>query len=164
MPTPPPPWLRRVYAAPRALYRAGLGRTLGHHFLLLTHTGRRSGARYQAVVEVVRYDATTGEAVVWAGYGRTSDWFRNVRAGGPVWVDFGRGARPARFRDVPPDEALVALAAYERRYGLLRPPMHRVVSALAGFDYRGTEEDRRRAVEVLPMIALAPWHGPAGYP
>lgn len=156
MPTPPPPWLRRVYSAPRALYRHGLGRLLGHRFLLLTHTGRRTGARHQVVVEVVRYEPISGAATVIAGYGPTSDWYRNVRAGGPVAVDFGRGSRPARARVVPPDEGAVVLAAYERRYGLLRPLLRRVLSALAGFPYRGTDDDRRRVVETMPMLALSP--------
>ena len=156
MPTPPPPWLERLYAAPQVLYRVGLGRLLGHRFLLLTHTGRRTGARHRALVEVVRYTPATGEAVVVAGYGTSSQWWRNVRAGGPVWVDFGRGPRPARFRDVPPDEAVAALAAYERRYGVLAPLLRRVISALAGFDYRGSDDDRRRAVAAMPMLALSP--------
>ncbi len=156
MPTPPPPWLKRVYAAPQWLYRHGLGRLLGHRFLLLTHTGRRTGARHHAVVEVVRYDAATGEAVVIAGYGPTSDWYRNVRVGGPVWVSFGRGGRRARFRDVPADEAAMVLARYERRYGPLCPLLRRTLSALAGFPYRGTDDDRRRVAEVLPMLALTP--------
>lgn len=156
MPTPPPAWLKRLYAAPQLLYRVGLGRLAGHRFLELTHTGRRTGARHRAVIEVVRYTPATGEAVVLAGYGRGSDWYRNVRAGGPVWVDFGRGPRPARARELPADEAVPALATYERRYGVLRPVLHRVLSAFAGFPYRGTDDDRRRAVAVLPMIALTP--------
>ena len=156
MPEPPPPWLKRAYAAPQALYRLGLGGLLGHRFLLLTHTGRRTGAPHRAFIEVVRYTPATGEAVVLAGYGRTSDWYRNVRAGGPAWVDFGQGPRPARHRDVPPDEAAQALVAYERRYGPLRPLLHRVISAFAGFDYRGTDDDRRRAAEALPMLAFTP--------
>ncbi len=156
MPTPPLPWLKRLYAVPQGLYRIGLGRLLGHRFLLLTHTGRHTGARHRAVVEVVRYTPATGEAVVLAGYGRASDWYRNVRAGGPAWVDFGHGPRPAGFRDVPPDEAVLVVAAYERRYGALRPVLRRTLSAFAGFRYRGTDDDRRRAVAVLPMLALTP--------
>ncbi len=156
MATQPSPFLRRVYAVPQALYRHGLGWLLGRHFLQLTHTGRTSGRRYRAVVEVVHYDAATGEAVVWAGYGKGSDWYRNVRAGGPVWVDFGRGERRAAVRDVPSEEAVEILPAYERSYGVLRPLLLRFVSALAGFDYRATDDDRRRVVELLPMVALAP--------
>lgn len=156
MPTPPPPWLRRLYAVPQGFYRHGLGRLFGHRFVRLTHTGRTSGRRHHAFVEVVRYDRATGEAVVWAGYGRRSDWYRNIRAGGPVWVDFGGGERPARFREIAPDEAVGVLATYERGYGPLRPLLLRVVAAFAGFDYRGTDEDRRRAAELLPMIALTP--------
>ncbi len=57
MPTPPPPWLKRLYAVPQGLYRIGLGRLLGHRFLLLTHTGRSTGARYRAVVDNLIFPA-----------------------------------------------------------------------------------------------------------
>ncbi|HWB37648.1 MAG TPA: nitroreductase family deazaflavin-dependent oxidoreductase [Rugosimonospora sp.] len=156
MPTPPAPWLKRLYAAPNAVYRLGLGRLLGRRFLQLTHTGRRTGAPHRVVLEVLRYDAATGEAVVVAGYGRRADWYRNVRAGGPAWVDFGRGRRPAAVRELAPDEAADLLVGYERRYGVLRPLLRRVLSAFAGFDYRGTDDDRRHVAEALPMIAFTP--------
>lgn len=156
MPTPPPGWLRRVYALPKVFYRSGLGRFLGHRFLQLTHTGRKSGRTYQTVLEVVRYDVETGEAFVVAGYGKGSDWLRNIRAGGPTWIDFGRGRQQAVYRDVSADEAVRVFAAYERRYRLFLPIVRRVLSSLAGFDYRGSDADRRRTAERLPMLALRP--------
>ena len=155
----PAPWLRRLYAAPNAVYARGWGRLLGHRFVQLTHTGRRSGRTYRVVLEVARYDRTTGEATVTAGYGRGSDWFRNVRAGGPTWIDFGRGPRPATHRELSQDEAISVIADYERRARLARPLVRRVLGSLAGFDYRGSEADRRRLVETLPMVAFTPQDG-----
>jgi hypothetical protein len=109
------------------------------------------------VLEVVRYEPATGEAVVVAGFGSGSDWLRNVAADGPTWVDFGHGPRAARHRDVGPDEAVDVIAAYERRYpAQMRHLVRWVVGRLAGLPYRGTEEDRRRVAEVLPMIAFTP--------
>ncbi len=67
-----------------------------------------------------------------------------------------RGERRATLRDVPSEEAVRILPAYERSYGVLRPSLLRFVSALAGFDHRGTDEDRQRVVELMPMFALAP--------
>jgi hypothetical protein len=57
-----------------ALYRVGAGPLLGHRFLLLAHRGRRTGRRYETVLEVVRWRAETSEAVVLAGLGRRAQW------------------------------------------------------------------------------------------
>jgi hypothetical protein len=57
---------------------------------------------------------------------------------------------------VPADEGALVLAADERRYGVLRPLLRGVLSAFAGFEYHGTDDDRRRAVGALPMLALTP--------
>lgn len=156
MPTAPPSWLKRVFAAPNALYARGWGRLLGHRFVQLTHTGRTSGRLFRVVLEVVRYDRATGEVTVTAGFGPGSDWYRNVRAGGPAWVDFGRGARQVECRELGVDEAIAVMSDYERRAGIFRPVVHRVLGALADFEYRGTDDDRRRLIETLPMLALTP--------
>lgn len=155
MPTAPP-WLKTVFAAPNALYACGWGRLLGHRFVQLTHTGRTSGRRYRVVLEAVRYDPATGEVTVSVGFGRGSDWYRNVHAGGPAWVDFGRGAREVEWRELRIGEAMAVMADYERCAGLFRPVVRRVLGALAGFEYRGTDDDRRRLVETLPMLAFTP--------
>lgn len=161
MPMRPSDRLKRLFAAPNGLYAHGLGRLLGHRFLQLTHTGRRSGRRYRVVLEVLRYDAASGEAVVIAGFGEHADWLRNVRAGGPAWVDFGRGARRADHRVLGIDEAVGVLVDYERRYGPIRPALRRVLGMLAGFGYRGTDGDRRRLAATLPLVAFRPhlWPG-----
>src|SRR5579884_3012404 len=66
--------LRSALRVPVFLYRAGLGGLFGHHFLLLTHRGRKSGRVYQTVLEVVRYEPESGESVVVSGWGERSDW------------------------------------------------------------------------------------------
>jgi deazaflavin-dependent oxidoreductase (nitroreductase family) len=148
--------LKTALGLPNALYDAGLGRIFGHRFLRLMHTGRKSGRRYNVMLEVVRYDRATGEAVVMVGLGARSDWLRNLRAGGPAWVDFGFGPRRALLRELDPAEAAAVLADYERRAGILRPLVARVLSRLAGFAYRGTDDDRLRLVTTLPLVAFRP--------
>ncbi|WP_425954808.1 nitroreductase family deazaflavin-dependent oxidoreductase [Xylanimonas sp. McL0601] len=163
--TPLPAWARRAFAAPNAVYDRGLGRLLGHRFLQLVHTGRRTGVRHRAVLEVLSYDARTGEAVVIAGMGPNADWLRNLRAGRAAWVSFGRGPRPATWRAVGDQEAIDILRAYEQRYGPLRPMLRRLLRDLAGFDYRDTDEARRRLPHRLPLVALRPSvHTPDGSP
>lgn len=151
-----PPWLRTAFAAPNALYRHSMGRVLGRRFLQLTHVGRTTGAAHSVVLEVLRYDRDSGEAVVISGLGGGSQWLRNLRANGEARVSFGRTPRRAEVRFLEPDEAVDVMVAYERRYGLLRPALRRVLTLLVGFDYRGTEDDRRRLVEELPLVAFRP--------
>jgi hypothetical protein len=58
-------WLVR---APVWLYRARLGILLGPRFVMLEHTGRKSGARRYVVLEVVQHRAA-GSYVVVSGFG-----------------------------------------------------------------------------------------------
>lgn len=156
MATTIPPWLRVVFAAPNALYRYRMGRVLGRRFLQLTHVGRKSGDEHTVVLEVLEYDRETGEAVVISGFGEGSQWLRNLRANGDARISFGRTPRRAELRELDADEAVDVMTHYERRYGMIGPVLRRVLSTLGGFDYRGTDEDRRRLVETLPLIAFRP--------
>lgn len=160
MPSRPGPVLKRLLAAPAALYRAGGGRLLGHRFLLLSHQGRRSGRTYETVLEVVRWDAGRDEATVMSGFGPGAQWYRNVLAGGAAEVQIGRGRFAPSVRVLDPDEAAAALAAYERANRLIAPLVRRVLSRLAGFRYDGSEASRRRVVETLPLIAFRPGGSP----
>lgn len=150
--------MRRLLGAPRQLYRHGWGRLLGHRFLQLSHRGRRTGRQYHTVLEVVRYDPTTGEATVTAGFGKESDWLRNIQAGSDVVVSIGRASAPATFRMLPPDEAIEVFADYERRNALIRPVVRAVLSRLLGWEYDGTDVARRRLADQLPMVAFRPAH------
>jgi deazaflavin-dependent oxidoreductase (nitroreductase family) len=76
---PPRGLVRLVFRLPIWFYRLGLGGLLGTRFLLLTHTGRRSGLPRRTVLEVIRYDRESETFVVAAGFGPGSDWYRNVR-------------------------------------------------------------------------------------
>ena len=151
-----PRWLKRLLSAPNALYAWGFGRVFGHRFLQLTHTGRKSGTKYRVVLEVVKYDRTTGEAIVMSGLGRHSGWFRNVTSGAPVWVDFGHGPVSADHRVLDTDEAAEVVHGYERRMRIVWPVVRAVLGKLAGFAYTDTDSDRRRLVQVLPLAAFTP--------
>jgi hypothetical protein len=61
--------LRHLLRAPVYLYRWRLGPLFGKRFLLLTHTGRRTGVRHQTVLEVMEYREEGPEAVVMSGFG-----------------------------------------------------------------------------------------------
>lgn len=64
------------------MWRLGLGRWLsawprvGGQFMVITHTGRKSGLRRRTPVN---YAVVDGEVYCVAGFGSVSDWYRNLR-------------------------------------------------------------------------------------
>jgi deazaflavin-dependent oxidoreductase (nitroreductase family) len=152
----PGPLTRRLLRAPTWLYRARLGVLLGHRFLMITHSGRRSGRLYRTVVEVVGRIPQQGEFVVLAGRGTRSDWLLNLEAGCGQQVDVGRARFRPDVRRLGEDEAVEVLAGYERRNRVAAPVVRRVLSWLTGWTYTGTDDDRRRLVRELPLVALRP--------
>ncbi len=151
-----PRWLRAGFRLPNRLYEHGVGRLLGHRFLQLTHVGRRTGLERHVVLEVVRYDRATGEAVVVSGFGPRADWFRNITATGQASVGFGHGSHPAAFRVLGTDEAMDVVSGYERRNRLATPLLRSVLGRLVGWPYDGSASARRRLVDQLPLVAFRP--------
>lgn len=149
------PWVRRLFRAPVRLYRWRLGWLLGHRFLLLEHRGRRSGRRYETVLEVVKWDPG-GEVVVLSGWGRSSDWYLNVVSGGQAHITVGGRRSAVACRELSEDEAAVVLADYEYRNRCVRPVLNRVLSSLVGWRYDGSEASRARLVRELPLVAFRP--------
>jgi deazaflavin-dependent oxidoreductase (nitroreductase family) len=56
-----------------------MGWMLGGRFLMLTHTGRKSGKRRHVVVEVVDHAKTTDTYYIASGWGEKSDWSQNIQ-------------------------------------------------------------------------------------
>ena len=155
-PDPPRGVLRLLLGLPVHLYRAGLGFVFGHRFLFLATTGRRTGRRRETVVEVVRYDPSSREAIVVAGWGVKTGWLHNVEAGLANEVRIGRDRYVPAYRVLETDEAAAILADYERRNRLIRPIVRRVISSLVGWRYDGTPDARRRVVDQLRMVGFRP--------
>ncbi len=103
--------------------------------MVITHTGRTSGARYRTPVNYARYD---GDVYCTAGFGPRTDWYRNVLAHPQieVWLPGRRLGAPvgwwqataAPVRDDDPDrlprlrEVLVA-SGFAGRLDGFRPGM-----------------------------------------
>jgi deazaflavin-dependent oxidoreductase (nitroreductase family) len=148
--------LRWLFGLPVWLYRLHAGWLLGHRFLLLTHVGRRTGSAYCTVLEVLEWHSVSGEAVVVSGFGTRAQWYRNVLAGGAAEVQIARSRFRARARLLDIDEAKQVLLRYERRNRIVGALARLLLSRLVGFPYDGSAAARRRALEVLPMLAFAP--------
>jgi deazaflavin-dependent oxidoreductase (nitroreductase family) len=158
----PGPRLKRILRAPARLYDWRAGWILGRRFLRLTHAGRRSGRRYQTMLEVVGDDRGRGEVVVVAGLGRAAEWYRNLLAGQGLEVAIGTTRFRPAYRVLDPPEAAAVLAAYERRNRFVAPIVRRVLTWLVGWPYDGSAAARRRLVEELPLVALCPADDRAG--
>lgn len=141
---------RMVFRSPVWLYRLGLGGLMGDRFLLLTHRGRKSGRLYDTVIEVIKHDPTIRTYYVVSGFGRRSDWFRNVQKTPEVTITVGRRRMPARARVLPPEEAVPILQDFMRRH----PTEVKMLLRVLGIAPIRTEEDIRRFVEEYPVVAF----------
>jgi len=148
-----------LFRAPVYLYRWRLSWLLGHRVLLLTHTGRRTGLRRQTVLEVVEYRSEGPEVVVASGFSH-SDWLLNIEAKHDEEVTVGRQHFAATHRLLGEEEAAKVIRDYEYRNRFIAPIVRRGFSWLLGWQYRGTEGDRRRLVRQLPLIAFRPLASP----
>ena len=80
----------------------------------VTTTGRRTGRRHTVPLWFVAR-GPAGPLYLWHCRGRT-DWVANVRAGGPLAIDFGAGPVTARATRVEGDEHTWARRIFHRKY------------------------------------------------
>lgn len=144
-----PRWLAR---SPIALYRRGFGWLLGGRFMMMEHTGRRSGLPRYVVLEVA--DQEPGELVVCSGHGAGSDWLRNIRANRAVRVWHGRQrAVPATAEIVAADDARERLTRYRDRHPKAAAVLARTlqITELAGGGPLPADVGERLPVVVLRL-------------
>jgi deazaflavin-dependent oxidoreductase (nitroreductase family) len=151
--------MRLVFRAPIRLYNRNLGWLLTERMLCLTHVGRRSGRLYRTVLEVIGTDDATGEVFVIAGFGRSSDWYRNIQASPPVEIVVGRRRFAPTVRTLDETEAAAVLAAYEHRNRWIRPVVRLGLGKLVGHRYDGSDTARLDLVRQLPFAAFRPASG-----
>jgi len=84
---------RLLHRAPITLWRLGLGRIVGHPFVLLTTTGRTSGEPRRTPLAAHRIG---DRMYVWDPYGSRAHWFLNLTAHPVVTVQSAEGTRAAR--------------------------------------------------------------------
>lgn len=140
---PPRDFARILWRLPLWLYRLHLGWLLQSRFLLLTHTGRKSGLPRQTMLEVIDAEKAKGTGnykyTVFSGWGKQSDWVRNIEKTPQVIIQVGRRSFHAQALRPAPEEAEALLLAYARKY----PHVIRFVFRLLGYQIDGTEEEIR---------------------
>jgi len=152
IPQPPRGFSRLLWRAPIWLYRLRFGWVFGRRFLLLTHTGRKSGLSRQAVIEIIRYDPQNNIYYVASGFGEKSDWFRNILKNPLVTIQVGRQQIKARAERLPPEAAEQELIDYARRH----PAAFKNLARILGYQLAPGEAGVRILSQVIPIVAFYP--------
>ena len=140
-------WLLR---APIWLYRFHLGGLLGNRFLLLTHTGRKTGQLRQTVIEVVQYDEASGTFYVASGWGEKSNWYKNIMTNPNVTIQVKNKIYKAVAERVTPEMGGEIMLNYVHRY----PFAQRALSRIMKFPLDGSEESMINFGRSIPIIAI----------
>lgn len=141
-----------VFRLPLVLYRRGWGRLLGRTFLVLDHTGRKTGTLRSTVAMTVTYDPETHEAVICSGWGEHPDWVRNIRAHPAVRVQIGRESFAPEQRFLGEDESFAAVVEFRRRH----PWRMRLISSIFGWGDLRSDTAAREFVRARPFVAFRP--------
>ena len=99
-------WRRAMFKWPVQLWRLGLGPWLGRLFILITHTGRKSGLPRRTLVELHRID---GKTYAPSGFGRRSQWYRNIEVDPRVTIQTAAGTESCIAIRVTNDKEMLAL-------------------------------------------------------
>ena len=142
---------RTFFRAPIWIYRIGLGGLLGKKFLLLNHTGRKSGLPRQAVLEVVIHEKDTNTYFVNAGFGPRSQWFQNLRANPEVSIQVGWRKWDVRAEVLPPEQG----GEVFRRFAENNKMAATYANAL-GFEVDGSLDDYYQMGTMMIFVALRP--------
>jgi len=141
----PGPVMRFFFAVPAWLWTHGFARLLGRSFLLLEHRGRRTGRRYRTVLEVVARDEQSGEVFAASGFGRASNWFRNLQADPHATIETAGRRTTVVAHTLDPQERARVLARYGREHPWRRRFFEHELGAdipLVGFRPTATEKPR----------------------
>jgi deazaflavin-dependent oxidoreductase (nitroreductase family) len=141
-----------VFRMPLRAYRHDAGWLLGHTFLLLVHTGRKTGRPHSTVAMVLRYDRGTREAVICSAWGPDADWVRNLRAGPAVQVQLGRESYTPKHRFLAEDESFEVAVQFRREH----PWRLRLLSTILGWGDLRDDTTAREFTRTHPFVALRP--------
>jgi deazaflavin-dependent oxidoreductase (nitroreductase family) len=118
--------------------------------IVLVHRGRKSGKLYKTPVEILFDDPARGEFAVSPMWGRDSDWYRNVVAGGLVEVHVRGEVRRVEWRELDEAERSAAIKTYREAHPLYSRIILRMLVRVNGFE----GEPEEAVVRELPILGL----------
>jgi len=148
---PPSKALRFGLRLPIFLYRIKLGWLLGDRFLMLTHTGRKSGLPRQTVIEVVKHDKETGTYYVVSGWGEKADWYRNIRKTPQVTFQVRGRKFQTTTEFISVEKANEVVSTYAREHPIA---FNELSVVFFGERMKSVSDAPRRIAEKMPMVAF----------
>jgi deazaflavin-dependent oxidoreductase (nitroreductase family) len=146
--------MKGVQRIHRRLYISGKGWIVGWLILLLTHSGRRTGKRYDTPLQ---FELIDGTYCVGAGRGVKADWFRNVQAHPDVHVRVGRREFDCTAEAVTDPQRVADFLAFR----LARHPM--MIGLMMKFAHRlPMRPSRAQLLELASSTALVILRPPEG--
>lgn len=121
--------------------------------MLLTHTGRKSGRKREAVIEVVSHDPVTGAYYVAAAWREKSDWYRNIQKNPSVDIQVRNRKFQANADQVSKQEAEAHLGDYARKHP---SAFGELVMIMLGERLPPSQETCQRVAQSIPIISLTP--------
>jgi deazaflavin-dependent oxidoreductase (nitroreductase family) len=118
--------------------------------IVLVHRGRKSGKLYKTPVEMLVEDQQRGEIVVSPMWGKGSDWYRNVVAGGLVEVHVRGEQQRVEWRELDEVERRAGIKAYREAH----PFYSRIVLRMLARVNRFAGDPEEAVVRELPMLGL----------
>lgn len=149
----PPRGLKAIpLRMPILFYKLGIGWMLGSRFLLLSHTGRKSGEIRQTVLEIIHHSPEDHTYYVVSGFGTSSHWYQNIKQDPRVIVQVGSTRMAADAQQLKPTEAENIFLAYTQKYSL----GFRLLANVLNYDIVHTAEGYQAFGREIPMIRLSP--------
>ncbi len=145
---------RTLMRAPIWIYRARAGAVFGSRMLMLEHIGRKSGTPRNAVLEVVDHPAPD-TYVIASGFGKNSQWYRNIVANPRVRVYVGsHRAAPATGEPQAGDRGNARQPDHRHRHGTADGGTAPRLSLVGPFDrhYREDGQKRGRGDDVDDLV------------
>ena len=149
--TQPKGMLRFGLRLPILFYRLRLGWLLGDRFLMLTHTGRKSGLLHQTIIEVVKHDKETNTYYVASGWGEKSDWYQNIRKTPKVTVQVRGRKFQTTAEFIPVEKAIDIVNDYAREHPIA---FNELSGLFFGERMKKGSDAPERVAKKMPMVAF----------
>jgi deazaflavin-dependent oxidoreductase (nitroreductase family) len=144
------------FRLPLKAYQRNVGPAVGRTFLAFTHVGRKTGRPHDTVAMVLRCDEATGEAVIVAGWGPRTDWYRNLQAHPAVKAHLGGQTFTPQQRFLSAEEAFDVARQFRREH----PHRLRFFSIVLGWGDLRDDTRMREFIDTHPFVAFRPGASP----
>lgn len=151
---PPRGWLKLFFKIPVLVARCGLAgweRLIGVEWMLLATIGRKSGKKRYTMVDVLQYEKESDTYFIEAGFGKRSDWYRNIQANPIFEAQVGRRKFLATSEELSAECAVDVMLNFIQR----RPMYAESVLKMVNIKFTSEEAFRRMASQWV-LLAVRP--------